>query len=83
MPKDAAGRSQCGLTIITNAIPAQDGSWFGRITDPRDDKQYGLEMWLDDFGRLHVRGYLGLPLFGQTSIWERFTGRVTADCGIV
>ena len=82
MPKDAAGRSQCGLTIITNATPGQDGTWFGQITDPRDDKQYGLEMWVDDRGRLHVRGYLGVPLFGQTEIWERYTGRVTADCGI-
>ncbi|MBV8458468.1 MAG: DUF2147 domain-containing protein [Acetobacteraceae bacterium] len=83
MPTDAAGRSQCRLTIITNATPGQDGSsWFGQITDPRDDKHYGLEMWVGDDGRLHVRGYLGVPLLGQTSIWERFTGRITADCGI-
>ena len=82
IPKDAAGRSQCGLTIITNGVPGQDGTWFGQITDPRDDKQYQVELWVGDGSRLHVRGFIGLPLFGRTEIWERFSGRVTPNCGI-
>src|SRR5689334_13596932 len=36
MPADVDGHSQCGRTIITNGRPAADGTWLGRITDPRN-----------------------------------------------
>lgn len=82
IPKDAAGQSQCGLTIIRQATEGQDGSWFGHITDPRDGRQYHVELWVDVDDGLHVRGYIGLPLLGQTQIWHRYTGRVGPECTI-
>jgi len=29
-----------------------------------------------------LRGFVGIPLFGRTQIWHRFTGRLTPECGI-
>jgi uncharacterized protein (DUF2147 family) len=82
IPKDWAGRSQCGLTIIRQASAAQDGSWSGRITDPRDGTEYQMKLWVDDRGSLHVRGYIGVPLLGQTQIWRRYAGRLGPECAI-
>ena len=80
IPKDSAGRSQCGLTIIRDASEGQDGSWSGHITDPRDGSQYHVRLWLGDRGSLHVRGYILLPLLGQTQIWHRYAGRPGPEC---
>jgi uncharacterized protein (DUF2147 family) len=82
IPKDSAGRSECGLTIMTQVLQGQDGSWSGHITDPRDGSQYHIRLWVDDRGSLHLRGYILLPLLGQTQIWQRYTGRVGPDCTI-
>jgi uncharacterized protein (DUF2147 family) len=82
-PLDNRGASQCGLLILSNAAPAGQGSWNGRIIDPRDGQSYGLEMRLDREGRLRVRGYLGLPLLGRTEVWTRYPGRVPLDCRLV
>jgi len=83
IPKDSTGRSQCGLTIMTGVVEGQDGSWSGQITDPRDGAQYHVRLWVDDRGSLNVRGYILLPLLGQTQIWHRYTGRVGPQCTIV
>ncbi len=82
MPTDVDGRPQCGLTIITNEKPAADGTWLGQITDPRDGDTYQAKLWLDDSGNLHLRGYIGIPLLGSTQIWRKFTGHLTAECGV-
>ena len=80
IPKDSAGRSQCGLTIMTGVVEGQDGSWSGHITDPRDGAQYHVKLWVDNRGSLNVRGYILLPLLGQTQVWHRYTGRVGPQC---
>jgi uncharacterized protein (DUF2147 family) len=82
MPTDVHGRPQCGLTIITNERPEADGTWLGEITDPRDGATYQAKLWLDEVGNLHLRGFIGVPLLGATQIWHRFTGRLTAECGL-
>jgi uncharacterized protein (DUF2147 family) len=80
MPTDAAGRPQCGLTILTGSADPKDGITEGRITDPRDGKTYSAQMWIDAAGRLHMRGYLGVPLLGRTQVWQPFAGRITNEC---
>jgi uncharacterized protein (DUF2147 family) len=82
IPRDASGHSQCGLTIITGGIADQDGTWRGRVIDPRDGRQYQAELWVDERDRLHMRGFLVIPLLGRTEIWHRFSGRLTPDCGM-
>lgn len=80
IPRDVNGESQCGLTIITNEKPNGDGAWIGQITDPRTGKTYGAKIWLGPDGNLRLRGFLGLPLFGQTQVWHPFNGRLGSDC---
>ena len=80
-PVDNLGRSRCNLTIISDGSQEADGTWDSHITDPDDGKIYTITMRLDG-GRLRMRGYIGIPLFGKTVFWTRFTGRTSADCHI-
>jgi uncharacterized protein (DUF2147 family) len=82
VPKDYQGRSQCDLAIITDERPTQDGNWLGHVIDPRDGKTYQAEFWVDDAGRLNLRGFIGIPLLGRTEKWHRFTGHLTRNCGV-
>ncbi len=82
MPTDVNGRSQCGLTIITDEKPAADGTWLGQITDPRDGGTYHAKLWVDDSGDLHLRGFIGIPLLGSSQTWHPFTGHLTGECGL-
>jgi uncharacterized protein (DUF2147 family) len=79
IPTDNHGRSQCHLTIIQDATPDGTG-WNARITDPRDGSWYHVRLRLDAERRLHVRGYVGIPLLGLTQVWTAFTAPVPADC---
>jgi uncharacterized protein (DUF2147 family) len=81
IPTDWQGRSQCGLRIIQDAV-RQGDAWQGRIVDPRNGDVYDARLSMAGDGRLHLRGYLGIPLFGQTQIWTRFNGALPADCRI-
>ncbi|MBS0561068.1 MAG: DUF2147 domain-containing protein [Proteobacteria bacterium] len=80
MPTDVQGRSQCGLTIFTGSAEQQDGVTEGHITDPRNGKTYQAQVWVDPTGRLHLRGYVGVPLLGATQIWRPFQGHIAEDC---
>ena len=80
LPTDFTGRSQCGLTIISDVTPGENDAWYGKIVDPRDGATYHAKLWVDSEGRLNLRGYVGIPLLGSTQVWSRFTGRLTEDC---
>ncbi len=79
-PTDSEGRSQCGLTIIRGGVPGGDQGWAIQITDPRAGKTYSARMWLDEQRRLHVRGYIGIPLLGRTEVWTPFRAAIGEDC---
>jgi uncharacterized protein (DUF2147 family) len=79
-PTNFTGQSQCGLTIIRDVTQAANDAWYGRITDPRDGATYQAKLWVDGQGRLHLRGYIGVPLLGSTQVWSRFAGRLVANC---
>lgn len=78
---DWQGRPRCGLTIL-EAAPSDPDRWEGRITNPEDGTAWHCAFWVDEAGRLNLRGYVLVPLFGQTQIWTRYTGALGADCSI-
>ena len=82
MPTDVNGNPQCHLTIIKNEKPEPDGTWLGEVTDPRDGNAYHAELWIGADGNLRVRGFIGIPLLGATQTWHKFTGHLTAECGL-
>ncbi len=79
-PKDLHGRSRCRLQIIPDGKVEADGSWDGHITNPDDGKTYTITIRVDADGRLRMRGYIGIPLFGKTVFWTRFKGHLASDC---
>jgi uncharacterized protein (DUF2147 family) len=80
MPMDYRGVSQCRLPLVTDARPDGPGVWKGHITDPRNGQVWGVELRLDPNGDLALRGFLGVPLLGQTQTWTRYDGPVPDDC---
>ncbi len=79
-PTDHEGHTQCGLTIIRNAVPDGGLDWKARITDPRDGKIYQARLRLDEQHRLRVRGYIGIPLLGRTEVWTPFRADIGDNC---
>jgi len=75
-PMQAADtRPALGMKILIdfradgNDSPAH--SWQGQIYNRENRKTYECKMSLDDKGNLVLRPYVGLPLFGQTQVWQR------------
>lgn len=63
-----------GLTILTGMRPepGKPGEWQnGRIYDPGSGKTYHADMWMDGADKLKFHGYIGVPLFGETTVWTR------------
>ena len=73
----------CGLPMVGNFMPAGAGSWAGGwVYDPQGGKTYQSEMRLRPDGRLSVRGYIGIPLFGRSTVWTRPAGpKLPCDAG--
>ncbi|WP_343703822.1 DUF2147 domain-containing protein [Chitinophaga sp.] len=63
-------RGLMGLVILTG-FKYDDGEWTGgKIYDPKSGKTYSSKMKLD--GRqLNIRGYVGVSVFGRTTVWTR------------
>ena len=71
---DPASRSRplCGLTVLWGLQPAAADHWKnGWLYNPDDGTTYRVNGQFQDADTLVVRIYLGVPLFGQTSIWRR------------
>src|SRR5271170_2889227 len=69
---DQKNAKMAGLVMVNGM--KRDGLTYkeGTILDPRDGSVYHAEMELSPDGKeLAVRGYIGLPIFGQTQVWKR------------
>jgi uncharacterized protein (DUF2147 family) len=65
-------RLLCGLTILGNFTQDGGGGWKGGwIYDPASGNTYKSIMHVADDGRLHVRGYVGIPMLGRSEIMTR------------
>ncbi len=84
-PQTWQGQPQCGFTFLRVAAVAGSDpmTWHGSITDPRDGSVYSAKIWLTDAGQLRLRGYIGIPLFGETETWQHYNGVVPADCRMI
>ena len=79
---DRQGRPLCGLTIL-HARPDGPDSWSGQITDPETGTAWNSVLRLDGEGRLKLRGYVLVPLLGQTHTWTRYTGKLGGNCAMM
>lgn len=65
-------RPLVGLQFMEGFTPAGEGKLAnGTIYDPENGKTYRCTITLKDPHRLDVRGYLGITLFGRTTVWTR------------
>lgn len=72
-------RPLCGLEILHGFKSAGDNRWdSGTIYNPSDGAIYHSMMRLKSNDTLEVRGYVGLPLFGKSIIWNRADIATTA-----
>jgi uncharacterized protein (DUF2147 family) len=70
---DAAlqGRPLCGLPVLSGFDPDGPGAWTGgTVYDAASGSTYRSNLHLKADG-LHVRGYIGISLFGRTETWTR------------
>lgn len=60
-----------GMTIIKGL--SKDGNEYnsGKILDPKNGKLYKCFITLEGSGKLKVRGYIGISLFGRTQYWYK------------
>jgi hypothetical protein len=69
---DEKNQPSLGLLMIKGM--QRKGRFYdnGTILDPRDGSVYNSKMEVTEDGRkLKLRGYVGIPLFGQTQVWKR------------
>ena len=60
-----------GMTILWGQ-QIQGNEYTGRILNPKNGEIYQCKLVLDEGGgKLKVRGYVWVPLFGQTQTWLR------------
>ncbi len=78
-PVDNHGRVECGQWIL-QATRVGALLWDGHITDPDDGSRYTASFRLVAADRLALRGYILLPLLGQTQIWTRWSEPIGNQC---
>jgi uncharacterized protein (DUF2147 family) len=65
-------RPLIGLQIMDGFIEQGDNTWGkGTCYDPKSGKTYRGKIHLASPERLELRGFVGIPLFGRTSVWLR------------
>jgi uncharacterized protein (DUF2147 family) len=61
-----------GLALVNGFHYAGSNVWSGgTIYDPESGKIYSCKITLMANGSLQVRGYIGISLFGRTTVWAR------------
>jgi len=72
-------RGVVGLRIMEGFRYTGRDRWAdGTIYDPENGKTYKCRLLLTGDGELKVRGYVGISLFGRTSVWTPVLQRIPA-----
>ena len=70
--KALQNRPLVGLKMLENFTYDSDNVWTeGTIYDPDSGKTYSCKITLKNNGKMEVRGYVGISLFGRTDTWTR------------
>jgi uncharacterized protein (DUF2147 family) len=65
-------RPVLGLQILNDFTKKGDDTWAnGTCYDPISGNTYKGKIHLAAPDRLELRGYIGIPLFGRSSVWTR------------
>jgi uncharacterized protein (DUF2147 family) len=68
-------RPRCGLTILGDFHETAPKHWEdGWIYNPETGKTYHANMAIEDSGMLKLRGFVGIPLFGESQRWTHEDG---------
>jgi uncharacterized protein (DUF2147 family) len=69
---DQHGKKIRGMDILLLS-PATTGTGYaGSVLDPEEGRLYKCSVTLDAAGKkLLLRGYVGIPLFGRSAVWQR------------
>ena len=60
-----------GMVILRN-FRAEGDDWVdGTAVDPENGKEYKGKIWSEGEDGLHLRGFIGITLFGRTEMWKR------------
>ena len=68
---DAAlhSRMLIGMDLL-DGYQFKDGKWQGNLYDPESGKTYRSQITLGSDGNLQMRGYVGVPMFGRTAVFN-------------
>ncbi|MFT8897139.1 MAG: DUF2147 domain-containing protein [Acetobacter sp.] len=82
MPRAKDGRAECDLVMLTGFRPMEDdpGRWEGKILDPDAGNLYHAQIWSPKPDILKLRGYILVPVFGETQTWSRYHGTIGPEC---
>ena len=81
MPLDVHRQPQCGLRLLNDFRPTDEaGRWGGSIIDPDNGHSYRATIWSPAPDVLKLRGYLLLPLLGETRTWTRYRRVIGPAC---
>lgn len=70
--KNLRNQTLIGLELLRGFSYEGDNEWVdGQIYDPESGNDYSCKLTLRKDGKLDVRGYLGISLFGRTDVWTR------------
>ncbi len=75
-------RPLCGLAMLGGFVPDGQGGYTGGwIYDPASGNTYKSNMHEAPDGSLHIRGYIGIPLFGRSTVMTRPASAFTPCAG--
>lgn len=66
-------RRVLGINILTGLIWDADDKEYdeGEIYDPRSGSTYSLYGYIQEDGKLFLKGYIGFSLIGRSTLWTR------------